>query len=211
MRMNEDEIAMAAERYAEHPVLGPATATLASLVAWTNANSGGWCYWPAPGRAAARLQELIRGDGLGYAADRPDVTREAYKAALVPLKAFRTRYEREHSAGLRPAFEICEPLAPGESGKVWHAIRVYEAAQEAEAVAQAGYQTLARLREAARRELDRLRDAQRLEELNRQVKDGTVTAGDLARLGRFRAGSRRGPGPPGSAGQTPPGCGWPPS
>jgi hypothetical protein len=91
--MNEYDIDRTVTRYADHPVLGPATQTLANLRDWTNRNSDGWAYWPKPGRAAAKLEELITGDGTyqseAEAARR--ATPAAYRRALTPIKAFRTR------------------------------------------------------------------------------------------------------------------------
>lgn len=92
--MNTYDIEEAQIRYADHPVLGPATKQLAELERWTDANSDGWAYWPKPCRAAKRLQELIGTttdylDGLD--GRRAEITPEAYKAALRPIKAFRTR------------------------------------------------------------------------------------------------------------------------
>jgi hypothetical protein len=91
--MNEYEIADAAERYADHPVLGPATRTLSNLCEAANANSDGWCYWPKPCRAAKKLQELIQGDrpASRFDDEREDATPAALSAALRPIKAFRTR------------------------------------------------------------------------------------------------------------------------
>lgn len=87
--MNRYEIEDARVRYAGHPVLGPASRTLANLMEWTDANSDGWPYWPKPCRAAKRLQELFprRWD------DDTDEAylREQYRKALVPIRAFRTR------------------------------------------------------------------------------------------------------------------------
>lgn len=90
--MNEWEIAGALNRYRDHPVLGPATATLTNLVEWTNSHSDGWAYWPKPCRAAARLQELVTGPpGSRYDRERADATPAALAAALRPIKSFRTR------------------------------------------------------------------------------------------------------------------------
>ena len=92
--MNAWDIDRAEARYAGHPILGPATATLRNLSDWTNANSDGWAYWPKPVRAAKRLIELIERDGTNrYVSDseRDDVTEAEYRAALRPIKAFRTR------------------------------------------------------------------------------------------------------------------------
>ncbi len=82
--MNEYDISEAQDRYHGDPVLGPAVTTLTRLVDWTNANSDGWAYWPKPARAAARLMELIEGDGT--------VTADDVRKALRPIKAFRTRH-----------------------------------------------------------------------------------------------------------------------
>ena len=87
--MNEYEIENAVMRYAlqdDEPVLGPAAVTLRNLMDWANRNSDGWAYWPKPCRAAKALQALFpqRWDD-----ERPTV--EQYRAALRPVKAFRTR------------------------------------------------------------------------------------------------------------------------
>lgn len=91
--MNEYEIDDARRRWADHPILGPATKTLDNLKEAANANSDGWAYWPKPCRAAAKLQELIEGNGTFEFrhGDREDVTKARLKAAYSPIKAFRTR------------------------------------------------------------------------------------------------------------------------
>ena len=101
--MNTYEIDERAAQYARHPLLGPATRTLASLRDAADANSDGWAYWPKPVRAARRLIELVERDGTSryrFDDEREDVTRAELTAALRPIKAFRTR------SGL--AFEIEE-------------------------------------------------------------------------------------------------------
>jgi hypothetical protein len=84
--MNRYEIEDAAAQHAGDPILGPATATLRNLMEWTDANSDGWAYWPKPCRAAAKLQGLFPRRW-----DDPEPTIEQYRAALRPIKAFRTR------------------------------------------------------------------------------------------------------------------------
>ncbi len=192
MWMNEMEVETAAERNAEHPVLGPATATLAALVEFTNANSDGWAYWPKPGRAAARLQEMIH--AAGYRTTDPryaEPTREAYKMALRPVKAFRTRWEHEH-LGLSPAFVIHEPLGEHESAKVWRAEREYARAHELAEQALAQANTLRALAGRAYQALDVARDADRLEQVNRLVEKGVPSnmPEQLAELARYHAGDK---------------------
>ena len=91
--MNDYDIDDALRRFPDHPVLGPATRTLASLRDAANRNSDGWCYWPKPARSAAKLMELIEGDGTNHYryGDREDATPAKLRAALAPIKAFRTR------------------------------------------------------------------------------------------------------------------------
>ena len=56
-------------------------------------NSDGWAYWPKPARAAAKLMELIEGDGTSEYryGQREDATQRELKAAYRPMKSFRTR------------------------------------------------------------------------------------------------------------------------
>lgn len=96
--MNEWDVEEALVRCCQHPILGPATQTISNLVEWTNSHSDGWAYWPKPVRAATRLMALIEGDGhpggmrgARFDGDRDDVTVADYRAALRPIKAFRTR------------------------------------------------------------------------------------------------------------------------
>jgi hypothetical protein len=91
--LNEYDVEEARARYANHPVLGPATETLSNLVEWTNSHSDGWPYWQVPRRAALKLQELIQGESIRsrYDGVRADATAEKLAAALRPIKAFRTK------------------------------------------------------------------------------------------------------------------------
>ena len=104
--MNDMEIDDMAIRYRNHPVLGPATRTLAGLRDAANRNSDGWAYWPKPARAAEQLMRLIEGDDprLRWNNQRADATKEKLKRAYVPVRAFRTRSKLQ--------FEIYEPDMP---------------------------------------------------------------------------------------------------
>ena len=109
--MNRDEIDEAVQRWRDHPVLGPATRTLASLRDWTDANSDGWPYWQQPSRAASRLMELIVRDGTWQYrdGDRPDATAAELRKAYASIRAFITKREKN---GPRPDFTIYEPGVP---------------------------------------------------------------------------------------------------
>ncbi len=190
MWMNESEIEEAAERYAEHPVMGPATRTLANLRDMVNANSDGWPYWRKPKQAAAKLMDLIqqgiRHDREAYQLPRtPDVTAEQYKAALRPVKAFRTRQVRESG---RRYFAIID-LAPGVGGRVWAAEQVYQDADKLYQEAQREADALKEVRDRASAELERIRSHEALTELHAQYEAGTIDA-KLVHLGMFEPGAR---------------------
>lgn len=91
--MNHWDIDEAVVRWADHPVLGPASRTLRNLRDAADANSDGWCYWPKPVRSANKLMVLIEGDGTWEYrfGDRDDATAAKLRAAYSPIKAFRTR------------------------------------------------------------------------------------------------------------------------
>jgi hypothetical protein len=104
--MNEYEVSDRQAFYRDHPVLGPATRTLANLVDAANANSDGWCYWPKPARAASKLMDLIERDGTAhyyFDEHRADATLAELRKTYAPIKAFRTR------SGI--SFDIVDPSA----------------------------------------------------------------------------------------------------
>lgn len=100
--MNDFDIDQALLRYA-----GPGTPNrmvaaraICRLAVWANNNSDGWAYWPKPVRAAAKLMDLLEGDGTNDAFRRlreTDATDAELAAALRPVKAFLTRQGVAHS------------------------------------------------------------------------------------------------------------------
>jgi hypothetical protein len=123
--MNEYEIEEAQARFADHAVLGPATATLAALVGWTNSHSDGWAYWGKPRNAARPLIELvqqgIRHEREAYQLPRtPEPTADQYRAALRALKSFRTRMGKT-PIGTGADFPIYDPLPAGKSPRTFAA------------------------------------------------------------------------------------------
>ena len=83
--MNTWEIDDCRDRYAKHPVLGPATRFLADFRDLIDQNSDGWCYWRPPVQAADKLMTLI---------EHPETaTAAALKKALTPIKSFCTRHK----------------------------------------------------------------------------------------------------------------------
>jgi hypothetical protein len=106
-RMDEYDIEEAVERWRDHPLLGPASRTMAALQAWADDGKDGWMTWPLPMRAAQRLMELIERDGSRRYQDDPvraDVTAQDLKMAYAPIKGLRTK--------MRAGFEIEEAVVP---------------------------------------------------------------------------------------------------
>lgn len=188
MWMSESEVDEAAERYALHPVLGPATQTLVNLVRWTNSNSDGWPYWQKPAKAADKLMTLI-GTSVAYRVagpERQDATMEAYRAALTPLKSFRTRYMRERNVSCDSLFEIIDR----EGGEEWLAEMAYADADEAWQKADYRACLAKRAREEARMALESIRARLALRDLNAKVDAGELLEPRLVALGSFREGDR---------------------
>lgn len=90
--MNEYDVRDEADFWFGHPVMGPATETLANLVEVVNGNSDGWPYWKAPAKAAAKLMALIeQADSRTGAGWEGVPTAAEIRKAYTPIKAFLTR------------------------------------------------------------------------------------------------------------------------
>ena len=97
-----------AERF---PNLARTAHTVRNLMRWTNNNSDGWAYWVKPSRAASKAIDALHAYnfaryGHGEQADLSDAD---YRKALAPIKAFMTRYNREHAAGEHRYSDRIEP------------------------------------------------------------------------------------------------------
>jgi hypothetical protein len=96
--MNSIDIELAERRWGFHPVMGPATYTLASLMAGVDRCSDGWPYWRAPARAAGRLMTLIEDHErwhrteYQYPRQGAEATPGALRKAYTQLRRFRTAY-----------------------------------------------------------------------------------------------------------------------
>jgi hypothetical protein len=190
MWMNDSEIEEAADRYRLHPVLGPATRTLQNLAAWVNGNSDGWPYWRQPARAADKLMTLIGGyrDWMDDP-DRADVTAAAYRAALRPLKTFRTKQANDRAVLDRETlFEICEP---GTGGEVWAAEQAVEDARKVWSALVSRTAAAWELLDQAEAELEAATGRQNLTELRELAAShpGQLSP-QLARLAEFGAGDQ---------------------
>lgn len=91
--MNEFDVDFAERRYGDNPIVMQAIRTLRSLITAADENSDGWAFWPKPARSAAKLMELIEGNGTNEAIRTigERATPDAYRKAIAPIKAFRTR------------------------------------------------------------------------------------------------------------------------
>jgi hypothetical protein len=95
----------------ETPNLYAAAAVLARLIAWTDANSDGWAYYPKPARSAKNLIELLyaRNAAAWDPRDPRDITEAELNAACRPIKAMLTR------TGISGANETVFPKSESES------------------------------------------------------------------------------------------------
>lgn len=110
--MNAADIEWAVESCAGDPVFGLATRFLKSLMDSVNEQSDGWHSWPAPGRAAEKLMNLIQNNsGYGY---RPSsgssVTLKDIEEALKPIKRMAI-FEKKRQRQYGNTFEFDVDLA----------------------------------------------------------------------------------------------------
>jgi len=98
--MNEMDIQWMVESRRHHPVLGPATRTLANFQKEVDAYSDGWPYCSPALRAAKKLMGLIEGDGTWDAKyGGREVSQCELVAACRPIKSFCTRHKLEYRQG----------------------------------------------------------------------------------------------------------------
>lgn len=102
--MNEFDVEDMTRRYGTDSLLGPAVLTLQALVVWTNSHSDGWPYWSKPAKAADKLMDLLQQHDrwarrAAMHLPHEPATDVAVKAALRPIKAFRTRMAKELRGG----------------------------------------------------------------------------------------------------------------
>ena len=95
--MNDYDIFQAARRYGngDTPNRYKAALIVGQLADWANRNSDGWSYWPKPARSAAKVMDLLEGNGtnadLEYRRTH-DATDAELAAALRPIKTFLTKH-----------------------------------------------------------------------------------------------------------------------
>lgn len=186
--MNEYEIEEAAAQWRGHPVLGPATRTLTALVDWVNGTSDGWPYWQAPRKAAGKLMTLIHEAAVDRrSGQEPGDLAAQYKAALTPLRSFRTKQEKLAGPGLRPIFAIYEAVRP-EDAEVAAAEFEYKAAAAMASEAEREARALREVSDRLLRELDLARQRRSWAVLAAGVERGGITMTEdqrkVARLAR---------------------------
>ena len=94
----------------EFPNLARAAHTLRNLMRWTNGNSDGWAYWDKPARAASKIVEALENyEKHRYSGTQVDLSDADFRRALAPVKAFMTRYNREHAEGKHRYSDKIEP------------------------------------------------------------------------------------------------------
>jgi hypothetical protein len=89
--MNAYDVINSERLWSYDPVLGPASRTLYNLMMEVDAKSDGWASWRAPRLASRKLQDMLTSVEKPRHGKTREELRAEYKAALVPLKSFRTR------------------------------------------------------------------------------------------------------------------------
>lgn len=102
--------------YAEVANLRRGAVVLSRLKDWTNNNSDGWPYWQKPGKAAAKLMDLLHTAGLSHFDE--DVTEAGLNKTLTPIKAFLTRQGVDEWTAKR-IFDEPQPKQSDEQLREW--------------------------------------------------------------------------------------------
>ncbi len=90
MWMNQTEIEWAAQRQHECPNVTKGVKLLNRLVESVNSQSDGWHSWPAPGKSAKKLMDLLRTAGNLSHGTRGTITDAQLKAAITPIRRMAT-------------------------------------------------------------------------------------------------------------------------
>jgi hypothetical protein len=90
MWMNQAEIEWAAKQQHDCPNVRKGVRLLYRFMQSVNEQSDGWAYWPAPGKAADKLMELLKTAGNLNYGTRGTITAAQLKAAVTPIRSMVT-------------------------------------------------------------------------------------------------------------------------
>lgn len=94
MWMNESDIKIMANNQHACPNVTKGVRVLYLLMQAVNAQSDGWHMWPAPGRAAERLMNLLQSVGNKWYDTHGTITDAELKKALRPIRSMVTRQQK---------------------------------------------------------------------------------------------------------------------
>lgn len=112
MNMNQADIQMVASNNHACPNVRKAVKLLSKLLEAVNAQSDGWAYWPAPGKASEKLQELIRSAGNVWYDTHGTITAEQLRKAVTPIRSMVTHQKKlQAKYGNKFNFDVDAALA----------------------------------------------------------------------------------------------------
>ena len=115
MWMNAAEIQWAARMQHDCPNVRKGVHLLNRLVESVNEQSDGWHSWPAPGKSAEKLMELLKTAGNLQHGTRGTVTAAQLKAAITPIRRMvTTQKAKQAQYGNTFNFDVDAALAEVE-------------------------------------------------------------------------------------------------
>lgn len=110
--MNEAEIEWANQNNHECPNVRKGVRLLYRLMQATNEQSDGWHSWPAPGRSAEKLTELLKTAGNLSYGTRGTITADQLKKAIAPIRRMVTvQREKQKQYGNTFEFDVDAALS----------------------------------------------------------------------------------------------------
>jgi len=94
MWMNQGEIEMMAHNHHACPNVRKGVRLLQRLMEAVNEQSDGWAYWSAPGKAAEKLMDLLKGVGNLWYDTHGTISDADLRKAITPIRAMVTRQKR---------------------------------------------------------------------------------------------------------------------
>lgn len=109
---NQAEIEWAAKQHHDCPNVRKGVRLLHRLMQSVNEQSDGWHSWPAPGKSAEKLTELLKTAGNLMYGTRGTITAAELKAAVTPIRRMvTTQREKQKQYGNTFDFNVDAALA----------------------------------------------------------------------------------------------------
>jgi hypothetical protein len=94
MWMNQGEIEWAAQQHHECPNVRKGVHLLLRLMQAVNDQSDGWAYWPAAGKSAEKLTDLLQGVGNLQYGTHGTISDADLRKAITPIRSMVTKQKK---------------------------------------------------------------------------------------------------------------------